>query len=545
MLSLYRETLGFPLVVPGAADHHAVLGHPGDELEHPLRVQRVLQLRPGRVRRRRRVHDGGALRPARGELLPDGRDRRRSCARCSRSGWASSRSGCGRCGARSSPCSPWPCRSSSPRWPGSTTRSTAARASRSGIPPFPPGSACFQDFLYLASLSSPGSRWRWRSSWRARDPAGRWRPSGTPRTSPRRWASRPSGTSCWRSWPARCIGGVGGSLFALQIGFVTVESVFGLTVPLFVIVMSVLGGRTHWLGPLIGAVADRAAAGPAHRPRSRPAGRSSSWAPCSSCWSWWRPTGSTCGCGPGRAGALIAVRRGHRGAVGCRSTSRSTRSWSGCSPATAVALWPSRRRARRSSRRAPTGSRGTVRTGASCRPTVDDDAVDGAGRVPEPHPAFRRRARAGGPLAGRSGRASSSASSGRTAPARPPWSTCSPGSLRPTSGRIRVAGRDITGCRRTGSPTPGVARTYQIPQPFASMTVRDNVAMAVMFGRVPRQLAHARARRRRAPGTWSASATWPTPTRPRSTCTSGSCWRWPARSRPRRRCCCSTRPWPG
>ena len=50
------------------------------------------------------------------------------------------------------------------------------------------------------------------------------------------------------------IGGLGGSLFALQIGFVTVESVFGLTVPLFVIVMSVLGGRTHWLGPVLGAV---------------------------------------------------------------------------------------------------------------------------------------------------------------------------------------------------------------------------------------------------------------------------------------------------
>ena len=50
------------------------------------------------------------------------------------------------------------------------------------------------------------------------------------------------------------IGGVSGSIFALQIGFVTVESVFSLTVPLFVIVMSVLGGRAHWLGPVIGAV---------------------------------------------------------------------------------------------------------------------------------------------------------------------------------------------------------------------------------------------------------------------------------------------------
>ena len=50
------------------------------------------------------------------------------------------------------------------------------------------------------------------------------------------------------------IGGVGGSIFALQIGFVAVDSVFTLTVPLFVIVMSVLGGRTHWFGPVLGAV---------------------------------------------------------------------------------------------------------------------------------------------------------------------------------------------------------------------------------------------------------------------------------------------------
>ena len=50
------------------------------------------------------------------------------------------------------------------------------------------------------------------------------------------------------------IGGVGGSVFALQIGFVAVDSVFHLTIPLFVIVMSVLGGRTHWLGPVVGVV---------------------------------------------------------------------------------------------------------------------------------------------------------------------------------------------------------------------------------------------------------------------------------------------------
>jgi branched-chain amino acid transport system permease protein len=50
------------------------------------------------------------------------------------------------------------------------------------------------------------------------------------------------------------LAGASGSVYALQIGFVTIEQVFGLTVPLFVIVMSVLGGREHWLGPVLGAV---------------------------------------------------------------------------------------------------------------------------------------------------------------------------------------------------------------------------------------------------------------------------------------------------
>lgn len=46
---------------------------------------------------------------------------------------------------------------------------------------------------------------------------------------------------------------VSGSVFALQIGFVTIGQAFGLSVPLLVIVMSVLGGRRHWIGPVLGA----------------------------------------------------------------------------------------------------------------------------------------------------------------------------------------------------------------------------------------------------------------------------------------------------
>lgn len=48
--------------------------------------------------------------------------------------------------------------------------------------------------------------------------------------------------------------GLMGGVWSLQLGFVTVENVFNIRVPLFVILMSVLGGLGHWMGPVVGAV---------------------------------------------------------------------------------------------------------------------------------------------------------------------------------------------------------------------------------------------------------------------------------------------------
>ena len=50
------------------------------------------------------------------------------------------------------------------------------------------------------------------------------------------------------------LGALSGAVATLQIGYLTPDGVFNLTVPLLVIVMSVLGGRRHWLGPIIGAL---------------------------------------------------------------------------------------------------------------------------------------------------------------------------------------------------------------------------------------------------------------------------------------------------
>jgi branched-chain amino acid transport system permease protein len=64
----------------------------------------------------------------------------------------------------------------------------------------------------------------------------------------------------------------------------------------------------------------------------------------------------------------------------------------------------------------------------------------------------------------------------------------------PTAGEVRLDGRRVDRLAPHRLSHRGVARTHQIPKPFASMTVRDNVAVACMFGRVSRTLAEARRR---------------------------------------------------
>jgi len=56
------------------------------------------------------------------------------------------------------------------------------------------------------------------------------------------------------------------------------------------------------------------------------------------------------------------------------------------------------------------------------------------------------------------------------------------GHYRADAGSMRFAGADIARWRAHAIARAGIARTYQIPRPFAHLTVRDNVALAAMFG---------------------------------------------------------------
>jgi branched-chain amino acid transport system ATP-binding protein/branched-chain amino acid transport system permease protein len=50
------------------------------------------------------------------------------------------------------------------------------------------------------------------------------------------------------------IAGVAGGVHAMYVSYVTVGDTFSITVPLYVVLMSVLGGARHWLGPAVGAI---------------------------------------------------------------------------------------------------------------------------------------------------------------------------------------------------------------------------------------------------------------------------------------------------
>src|SRR6185503_410205 len=52
---------------------------------------------------------------------------------------------------------------------------------------------------------------------------------------------------------ACALAGVAGGIQAMFVTYVTVGETFSITVPLSVVLMSVLGGTRHWLGPAVGA----------------------------------------------------------------------------------------------------------------------------------------------------------------------------------------------------------------------------------------------------------------------------------------------------
>src|SRR6202161_1215942 len=56
------------------------------------------------------------------------------------------------------------------------------------------------------------------------------------------------------------------------------------------------------------------------------------------------------------------------------------------------------------------------------------------------------------------------------------------GTVAPDAGRVNFAGRDVTRLKPAQRCAMGIARSFQIPQPFGGMTVFENLVVAAAFG---------------------------------------------------------------
>jgi branched-chain amino acid transport system permease protein len=231
------------------------------------------------------------------------------------------------------------------------------------------------------------------------------------------------------------LAGVAGGIHALFLNYVTVGDVFTITVPLTVVLMSVLGGTRHWAGPAVGAVAitlllysftaaDYAIAGKAMigviliaailfmpdgiLPRLRRL--------------WQRRRGDQAV--PALARAPLPTVPAHAGAAAVGG----------------VLLQ----------------ARGLAKSFRGVKALAGVDVEVRRGEILG--------------LLGPNG-------SGKST-----FINVVSGHFLPTAGSVIFQGRELAGRAAHRIASAGISRTYQIPRPFAHQTVLDNVALAAMFG---------------------------------------------------------------
>ena len=255
------------------------------------------------------------------------------------------------------------------------------------------------------------------------------------------------------------LAGLAGGIHALFISYVTTAEVFSITVPLTVVLMSVLGGTRHWAGPAVGATVITA--------------------------------------------LLYAFTKGDLALAGKATT--------GAVLIAAILFMPEGIVPRLLARRRP-------RAGdAAAQPAAPGPAPDTA-HDPPPQAvpaAVAAAARSGGApgevllqarsvarsfhgvqaLAGVDVQVRRGEILGLLGPNGSGKSTLInviSGHYPATAGAVQFEGREIAQLPAHRIARAGIARTYQIPRPFAHLSVRDNVAAAAMFGSAALPAAQAR-----------------------------------------------------
>lgn len=242
------------------------------------------------------------------------------------------------------------------------------------------------------------------------------------------------------------IAGAMGGVHAMYVGFLTVNETFGIAVPLSVILMSVLGGSRHWLGPAIGATLITV--------------------------------------------ALFGFASAGQAVLGRAVIALMLIVAVLMLPEGIVPTWLERRRRRAAAGTAPEASS----LAAEARPAPAAPAAAAAAPVPRPaaggravltitdvHKSFGGiKALRGASLEVREGEILGLI--GPNGCGKTTLINMITGHLPLTSGRIALDGATISGLAAHRIARAGVARTYQIPRPFAHLTTLENVEICARFG---------------------------------------------------------------
>ncbi len=233
------------------------------------------------------------------------------------------------------------------------------------------------------------------------------------------------------------LAGVAGGIHALFISYVTAGEVFSITVPLTVVLMSVLGGTRHWAGPAIGATAITALL-------------------------YFSTAGDHALLGKAAIGAILVV---------------------------AILFMPEgilERIRRMRPPRSPTPTPIDMRDASTAPETIAPMVAGPRGtdvllRARNLSKSFRGlRALAGVDVDVRRGEILGLL--GPNGSGKSTFINVVSGHYAPTTGEVMLDGRDITRLPAHRIARAGIARTYQIPRPFRHLSVVENVAVTALFG---------------------------------------------------------------
>ena len=234
------------------------------------------------------------------------------------------------------------------------------------------------------------------------------------------------------------LAGIAGGIHALFVSYVTVGETFSITVPLTVVLMSILGGTRHWAGPAIGATVITALM-------------------------YAFTAGDYAIAGKAVVGVvlILVILFMPQGLLG---------RWRRGDDATAgAALDVTRPQPQPAAEPAPAAAhRAHAMSPALLAIRELDKAFEGVQALRGVALDVREGEVLG--LLGPNG-------SGKST-----LINVVSGHYRPDAGSIVFRGREIAGIPAHRIARAGIARTYQIPRPFRELTVRDNVTLAAMFG---------------------------------------------------------------